>query len=80
MGREEPIDPEVEFMFETLNSIFEVDPQPNLERQRTTRKHSALSMELDAFDRDPDNILNRPRAEIVSDLRLVIEEIKAGYE
>ncbi|NKG22194.1 hypothetical protein [Paeniglutamicibacter terrestris] len=74
------IDPAVEMMLSTLDSIFEEDPTPDPQRQRLTRRHSSLSIELEAFDNDPSNSLNRIRSEIVADLRRVIEEMQGGHD
>lgn len=60
----------------TLESIFEENPVETPESARLTRKHAALSMELEAFDRDPENSLNRRRESIIEDLAEVIEQMK----
>lgn len=80
MDKDEPTEPSVEFKLSTLDSIYEENPQPDSTRQLTTRRHSALALELDAFDRHPENPLNRARSEIVADLNRIIEVMKMEHE
>ena len=71
---------QAELRRETLDSIFEENPVEDPESARLTRKHAALSMELDAFDRDPKSPLNRSRESIVEDLAEVIDQMKRRHD
>lgn len=71
---------QAELRRQTLDSVFEENPVEDPESARLTRKHAALSMELEAFDRDPDNPLNRSRESIVTDLEKIIDKMKKRYE